>query len=129
MTVKVVSRVSTAGEETPMDYIPMSAYAAFETGKTISFVDNSGSEVEHQLLRKSYDWYDQQTLGLTNSTIYWKSIAPKPTSTNYTLSRNGKNDGLHIVVVDDLGNCNWSSWKYFGEAPWSYQNLQMQFQM
>jgi hypothetical protein len=40
---------------------------------------------------------------LTNTLIFWKSIAPKPTSNAYVLDRNGKNDGLHIVVVDDLG--------------------------
>ena len=40
---------------------------------------------------------------MTNSVVYWKSIAPKPVATNYTLSRQGNNDGLHIVVVDDLG--------------------------
>ena len=49
------------------------------------------------------DWYDQQTLGLTNSTIFWKSIAPRPTSNQYSLDRAGEGDGMHIVVVDDLG--------------------------
>ena len=24
------------------------------------------------------DWYNQQTLGLTNSTVYWRNIAPRP---------------------------------------------------
>jgi hypothetical protein len=50
------------------------------------------------------DWYDQQTLGLTNSTVYWKEIAPKPISNVYVSDRNGKNDALHVVVVDDLGS-------------------------
>jgi hypothetical protein len=49
------------------------------------------------------DWYDQQTLGLTNSTIYWKSIAPKPGTSQYASERNSKNDELHVVVVDDSG--------------------------
>ena len=49
------------------------------------------------------DWYDQQKLGLTNSIIYWKSIAPKPTSNKYVLDREGKNDALHVCIVDDLG--------------------------
>ena len=49
------------------------------------------------------DWYDQQTLGLTNSRIYWKTIAPKPISSNFVLERNGKNDEMHVAVVDDLG--------------------------
>lgn len=50
------------------------------------------------------DWYDQQTLGLSNSTIFWKSIAPKPATSQYASERNGKNDELHIVVVDDSGS-------------------------
>ena len=50
------------------------------------------------------DWYDQQTLGLTNSTVYWKSIAPKPSTSQYALDRQGKNDGIHVVVVDDTGS-------------------------
>jgi hypothetical protein len=49
------------------------------------------------------DWYDEQTLGLSNSTVYWKSIAPKPTTSQYALERNSKNDHIHIVVVDDSG--------------------------
>ena len=103
LTVKIVSRVSTAGEETAMSYVPLSAYAAFAAASTISYVDSTGAEVATATVEKVYDWYDQQTLGLTNSVVYWKSIAPKPVATNYTLSRQGNNDGLHIVVVDDLG--------------------------
>jgi Phage tail sheath protein subtilisin-like domain/Phage tail sheath C-terminal domain len=49
------------------------------------------------------DWYDQQTLGLSNSTVYWKSIAPKPKTSQYALERNGTNDEMHVVVVDDSG--------------------------
>ena len=49
------------------------------------------------------DWYDSQTLGLTNATTYWKSIAPRPTSTVYTTNRSGKGDSMHVVVVDDDG--------------------------
>ena len=29
------------------------------------------------------DWYDTQTLGLDNATVYWKSIAPKPQTSAY----------------------------------------------
>jgi hypothetical protein len=49
------------------------------------------------------DWYNQQTLGLENSVVFWRSIADKPITTSYALERNGSNDGLHIVVVDDTG--------------------------
>ena len=50
------------------------------------------------------DWYDQQTLGLTNSTIYWSTLAPKPGTSVYVSDRQGKNDQLHIAVVDDTGD-------------------------
>lgn len=50
------------------------------------------------------DWYNNQTLGLSNSTVFWKSIAPKPTTSRYASERNSKNDELHLVVVDDSGS-------------------------
>tara|TARA_Y100000401_G_scaffold38654_2_gene29223 strand:+ start:2261 stop:4387 length:2127 start_codon:yes stop_codon:yes gene_type:complete len=103
ITVKVVSRVSSSGEETAMDYIPMSNYAAFSSSANVTFVDNSGSTAGSSSVESVSDWYDNQTLSLTNNTIYWKSIAPKPTSNNYVLSRQGKSDSMHVVVVDDLG--------------------------
>ena len=51
----------------------------------------------------SVDWYEQQTLGLSNSTVFWKSLAPKPVDNNFSSSRSGKNDAIHVVVVDDKG--------------------------
>ena len=50
------------------------------------------------------DWYDQQTLGLSNSTVYWKNIADKPGTSEYARERSGKNDQMHIIVVDDKGS-------------------------
>ena len=50
------------------------------------------------------DWYDQQTLGLDNSTVYWKNIAPRPGTSQYADARSGKNDEMHVVVVDDNGS-------------------------
>ena len=49
------------------------------------------------------DWYNQQTLGLTNLTVYWKNIAPRPSTSEYASQRSGKNDLVHVVVVDDTG--------------------------
>ena len=51
----------------------------------------------------SKNWYNEQTLGLDNSVIYWKSIAPKPKTSDFCESRNAKNDEIHVVVVDDDG--------------------------
>jgi len=49
------------------------------------------------------DWYNEQTLGLTNATVYWKNIAPRPRTSQYASERSGRNDELHVVVVDDTG--------------------------
>jgi len=49
------------------------------------------------------DWYNQQTLGLTNSTVYWRNIAPKPSTSAYASERGAYNDEIHLVVVDDTG--------------------------
>ena len=102
-TVKIDSIVSTAGTETKVSYQENGTYA-IPSSASVSFVNNSGTVVtSSQSVGSVSDWYSQQTLGLTNSTIYWKSIAPKPSTNNYSLQRNGKNDSLHVVVVDDEG--------------------------
>jgi hypothetical protein len=103
--IKIVSRVSAAGTETPITYAQGNSTQSFETSDTLTFVNNSGINTGSSSSASTVvDWYDQQTLGLTNSVIYWKSIAPKPISNNYSIQRNGKNDAMHIAVVDDTGS-------------------------
>ena len=108
ITVKVVSRVSSSGEETMIDYAEGDRSSSFKATDSIFFVDETGSNTgtlgsTGTTPTDLMDWYDQQTLGLTNSKIYWKTIAPKPLSSNFVLERNGKNDEMHVAVVDDLG--------------------------
>ena len=50
------------------------------------------------------DWYNEQTLGLTNSTVYWKTIAEKPGTSAYAADRSSSNDEIHVVVVDESGS-------------------------
>jgi hypothetical protein len=102
--VKVLSRVSSAGTETKINYAEGSSFASYLETNTLGFVNNSGISTGSTVTAATVtDWYENQTLGLSNATIFWKSIAPKPTSNQYTLERNGYGDGLHIVVVDDFG--------------------------
>jgi hypothetical protein len=103
VTVKVTSRVSSTGTETQINYAEGTSFAAFAAAQTVNFIDSAGASAGNATAATIADWYDSQTLGLTNSTIYWKSIAPKPLSNRYSLERNGKNDAIHVVVVDDLG--------------------------
>ena len=50
------------------------------------------------------DWYNEQSLNLVNSNIFWKEVAEKPKTSNFARERNSKNDEFHVVVVDDTGN-------------------------
>jgi hypothetical protein len=103
--VKIVSRVSSNGTETKIDYAKGSELSSIPTGSELNFINNSGLSTGTGSYNSiiSIDWYDQQTLGLTNSTLFWRSIAPKPVTNQYAASRNAKNDALNIVVVDDTG--------------------------
>ena len=110
--VKVVARVSSAGTETKIDYQENTQFAAFDTSDSLWFVNNSGINTGTTgggiaavafTPTTSKDWYNEQILGLENSTVYWKSLAPKPTTNNYVSQRNGKNDAMHVAVVDDFG--------------------------
>jgi hypothetical protein len=111
--VKVVSRVSTAGTtagtETRVEYAEGSTQASYLTSSTIRFINNSGITTGSTVGLAGVtptsvsDWYENQTLGLTNATIFWRELAPKPTTSQYTAQRQGYGDGLHIVVVDDKG--------------------------
>ena len=108
--VKVVSRVSSAGTETKIDYAESDPAKSFQNDETVYFVNNSGINTAaagqqlNRTTRNILDWYDQQTLGLTNSTVYWKAVAPKPKTSNYVAERQGRNDSCHIVIVDDTGD-------------------------
>ena len=111
--VKILSRVSaagtTAGTETKINYAEGSSFASYLTTSSLRFVNNSGittggSATAAVTPASVTDWYESQTLGLTNATIFWRSLAPKPISNQYTLERQGYGDGLHVVVVDDLGS-------------------------
>jgi len=109
--VKITDRISAVAGITsyyPIDYAEGNAIAAFKTSSAIQFLNNSGVTTG-QSASAAYtpatvkDWYDEQTLGLTNTTVFWKTLAPKPTSSNFVTERGGKNDGLHVVLVDDEG--------------------------
>ena len=101
ITVKIVSRTTTAGVTSAISYARGNIAASFEQNDSVYFV-GSGTTVPVSVTTVE-DWYDQQTLRLTNSVIYWKSIAPKPVTNGYVLNRSGKNDGINIAIVDDNG--------------------------
>ena len=108
--VKIVSRVETVGSgatETRVTYAESNRGKAFAVSDSLHFVTTAGVKTDglgYTLSATSVkDWYDEQTLGLTNSTVFWKSLAPKPISNVYSTNRNGGADAIHVVVIDDEG--------------------------
>jgi hypothetical protein len=101
--VKVFSRVDNSGGETKIDYKQGARYASFQDSDSIKFITNASNLAGSSSADTVSDWYDQQTLGLVNSTVYWKSLAPKPVTTSWASQRNCRNDEVHVVVIDDLG--------------------------
>ena len=108
--VKIVSRVETVGSgatETRVTYAESNRGKAFAVSDSLHFVTTAGVKTDglgYTLSATSIkDWYDEQTLGLTNSTVFWKSLAPKPISNVYSTNRNGGADAIHVVVIDDEG--------------------------
>jgi len=106
--VKIVSRVSgmatDAGTEYPITYQVGNPGRSIEAADTLTFVEaTTGANVATIAAATAVDWYDQQTLGLTNSTVFWKNLAPRPVDNNFASSRNSKNDAIHIAVIDDFG--------------------------
>jgi hypothetical protein len=110
--VKINSIVSTAGVETQVDYAQKSQLRSFkaDTGGgnlSVNFITSAGIATTSATINTGSnpirDWYDQQILQLSNTAIYWSSIAPKPRTSQYAVDRNGRSDEIHVVVVDDLG--------------------------
>ena len=103
LDVKIVSRVSNTGTETRIDYAEGDSFSSFAATAELRF-QAPGSVSGVHTATAAVDWYDQQTLGLTNSTVYWSTLAPKPGTSIYVDDRQGHNDQLHIAVVDDTGD-------------------------
>jgi hypothetical protein len=108
ISVKIVSRVSSAGTETPIQYSAFNQTSSFRPSNSLSITDSTGSSIGIVTVGSSAvsvkDWYNEQTLELKNATIFWSSIAPKPGTSRYALDRSGRSDEIHIVVFDDTGS-------------------------
>lgn len=104
-TVVLDRLITVGGVETEVDYIEKYRASSIAASDTINFIDTSENPTGSSVPVVSVnDWYNNQTLGLNNQTVYWRNIAPKPKTTAYAKERNGKNDELHVVVVDETGS-------------------------
>ena len=115
--VKIISRVDTTTglgstsiyEE--ITYNERNPSTSIKDGDTLSIMATTGTGEPGVALTtvtletdSVSDWYDNQTLELENTIIFWKSIAPKPIDTRFALDRNARHDAIHIAIVDDTGD-------------------------
>ena len=108
--VKVVSYVSGVGTETAVDYQSGSLYQF--TTANIGFSSATIGDVGIMTGGKALtDWYDQQNIltsvadgGSDAITLSWRSVLAKPGTNSYVSQRNGRNDGLNVVVIDASGS-------------------------
>jgi hypothetical protein len=104
--VRVTSKVSAAGVEEGIEYKNRSRHASFKPNTQLVFSNNSGVGVATCNITQGNqvkDWYNEQVITLETGNILWKSIASKPSTTQWVADRKGRNDAIHIALFDDLG--------------------------
>jgi hypothetical protein len=102
LSVKVLSHVSAAGTETVVDYQPAGVYSFTATG-LLGITTATGASIATPTPTTQLDWFDQQTIRLTDSTISWNNVADRPFTSDYAKTRGARFDEFHVVVIDDQG--------------------------
>ena len=100
--VKFVSHVSAAGIETFKDYQPGGVYE-FNSGVISYGMSANTGGGSTTTAGTPIDWFDQQEITLSNSTIKWNTLAERPGTSSYASSRSSRHDEVHVVVIDDKG--------------------------
>ena len=101
--VKVVSHVSAAGTETAVDYQPSGLYAFTSAGSLGIHTTGVSAAFASRAYTTRQDWFDNQSITLTNSSIKWNTLAERPGTSAYAAARGGRFDEVHVVVLDDSG--------------------------
>ena len=101
--VKILSHFSSTGTETSVDYQPGGVYK-FNTTGGVGFSSASAALVgTASTPSTATDWFDQQSIVLSNGSIPWNTIADRPSTSAYADSRSSRFDELHVVIIDDKG--------------------------
>ena len=101
--VKFTAHVSAAGIETYKDYQPGGVYK-FNASQILSYevASNTGGGSTTTVASQA-DWFDAQTIDLSNSTLKWSSVAERPGTSGFAEARSSRFDEVHVVLFDDLG--------------------------
>jgi len=103
-TVSLTRYTVTPEEETFIDqYNERDYFSAFQANQNVGISTVGGASGTTINTVRPVDWYDNQKLDLVNADIFWRQIAAKPTTNQWVANASGKDDAVHIVVVDDDG--------------------------
>jgi hypothetical protein len=102
ISTKILNHVSTAGTVTTIDYQPSGVYTFGTTGN-LTVSNSSSTGIATNAVSSAIDWFDQQSITLSNGSISWNTIADRPSTSDYAGSRSSRFDELHIVLIDDKG--------------------------
>jgi hypothetical protein len=107
LDVKLVSRHSADNTIVEfIDYSENNPLYSIQSSDTIQIMNSSGVGIGTTTVYTVSDWYNNQTVQLGNSTVYWKNITERPSTSQYVQSSGGKNDEFNIIVVDTEGKVN-----------------------
>lgn len=101
--VKVISHVSHAGVETPVDYTPGGVYEFSNTGSLGVHTAGQDSAYSDRSYTGSTDWFNSQTIALSEGTLSWSGLAERPGTSEFATARGARFDEVHVVVIDDKG--------------------------
>ncbi len=102
INVKFLNHVSAAGVSTNVDYQPGGIYK-FTNGTVAIHTSGQAASYTTGTASNNQDWFDQQTIQLTGSTINWNNIAERPGTSSFAEGRGARFDEIHVVVIDDEG--------------------------
>ena len=109
LEVKIISHISAAGVETAVDYQQGGTYTFGATGATSGATETkiiaagaSGSGTGITYTAQT-DWFEQQNIVLSNGFLEWDQLANSPGTSTFAAARGGRNDEVHVVVIDDKG--------------------------
>jgi hypothetical protein len=109
--VKLLTHVSAAGTERPVDYQLRGVYNFADNGTVGIHTTNVSTAFTSRSYSVELDWFDQQTclIGIqttrnnTPSRVNWNALAPRPGTSEFAAERNSRFDEVHIVVIDAEG--------------------------
>jgi hypothetical protein len=104
ISTKIVNHVSAGGTETAVDYQPSGVYALTQSGNVAIHTNGVGTAFTTLAYTGELDWFEQQSITLSNGSIDWDTIADRPSTSAFAEARSSRFDELHVIVIDDTGS-------------------------